>query len=359
MNNKNLSVDLQTWFHQFKRELPFRKNKDPYRIWISEVMLQQTRVNSMLDHYRAFLSEFPTLADLASGKEEKVLSLWKGLGYYNRDKNLHRGAKYIMENFNGLFPSDSKELQKVPGIGPYTSNAILSIAFSLPYAVLDGNVKRVLSILFAFSGEIDSSSNEKILQGYADELLDTKFPGNHNEAIMELGASICRPKDPDCTICPISTYCIAFQKKRVGEFPKTKLPIEKIPLKFHFYLIFNESSEVLIYEDPEKRFFPKFKTPPFLISGENLSKSYTSLNHEMSELINHLPEAKEIYAGKHSITKHSIHLFFSIHKVKEKDIKKMLNIEFITLNSLPNRFPSSIVSKILKNPFLKSYNFKF
>ncbi|HEX3352452.1 MAG TPA: A/G-specific adenine glycosylase [Terriglobales bacterium] len=192
---------LLAWYDRSARDLPWRHDRDPYRVWVSEVMLQQTRVAAVLDHYRVFLERFPTVQQLAAARESAVLAAWSGLGYYRRARMLHAAAKAVVTHYNGEFPSTVVELRNLPGIGRYTAAAIASIVFNLPVAVVDGNVERVL--LRAFG----DSPAEKDPWALAEELLSRTRPGDFNQAMMELGATVCLPRQPRCAICPVFELC--------------------------------------------------------------------------------------------------------------------------------------------------------
>ncbi len=206
---RNLHRRLLGWFEKRKRDLPWRRTRDPYRIWLSEVMLQQTRVAAVLPYYERFLARFPGIESLASAPEREVLRIWSGLGYYSRARNLHRAAKEIVSRFGGEFPSEPKDALSLPGIGPYTAAAVLSIAYGEAHAVLDGNVARVLARLGAMRGDLRAPARWRDLQREAQRLLDAKHPGDWNQAMMELGATVCTPRSPDCASCPLAKRCRA------------------------------------------------------------------------------------------------------------------------------------------------------
>ena len=212
---KQFQVSLVRWYDEKKRNLPWRKTNDPYLIWLSEVILQQTRVDQGLAYYLNFQRSFPTIKNLAEASEMEVLNLWKGLGYYSRARNLHKTAKIVVENYQGNFPSTYDEILKLKGVGPYTAAAISSFAFNEPKAVLDGNVFRVLSRLFGIATPIDSNQGKKEYQALAEELLDKENPAKYNQAIMEFGAMQCVPANPKCDICPLDFMCEAKAKKSV------------------------------------------------------------------------------------------------------------------------------------------------
>ena len=200
---------LLGWFRQYKRDLPWRRTKDPYRIWLSEIMLQQTRVAAAIPYFERFLERFPDVHALAAAPQEEVLRLWSGLGYYSRARNLQRAAQEIVAKHGGVFPRGEKDALALPGIGSYTAAAILSIAYGAKHAVLDGNVARVLARIFAVQGDLRDARRWQALQESASALLDTKSPGDWNQAMMELGATLCTPQSPQCLLCPVTQFCEA------------------------------------------------------------------------------------------------------------------------------------------------------
>jgi A/G-specific adenine glycosylase len=216
-NAASIRRAILAWYTRSKRDLPWRHTTDPYAIWISEVMLQQTRVAAVLPYYQRFLKRFPAVQDLARAREEDVLAKWSGLGYYSRARNLRKAAIKITEA--GAFPSGYEGIRALPGIGNYTAAAVASIAFKLPHAAIDGNALRVLSRLVGEPGDIGARSTRDRLEAVADRLLDRKRPGDFNQAVMELGATICLPKLPDCVKCPVSKECVAFQTGTQNRYP--------------------------------------------------------------------------------------------------------------------------------------------
>ena len=210
---------LRRWFETHHRQLPWRDTKNPYYIWISEVMLQQTQVKKILEYYQKFVDAFPTIQDLAAADLQTVLKVWEGLGYYARARNLHKAAKVVVEEMNGEVPADYQRFRQLPGVGPYIAAAVQSIAFNGAYAVVDGNVKRVLARLALIDAPVNQSTSTKIFQEHADLRLDHEMPGNFNQAMMELGATICRPTSPTCLVCPVNDFCEAFQTAQQHKFP--------------------------------------------------------------------------------------------------------------------------------------------
>ena len=211
---------LLGWYRRNRRALPWRKSKDPYRIWVSEVMLQQTTVKAVVPHYEAFLERYPTLASLAGASEDAVLGLWSGLGYYHRARNLLRGARHVVAHHAGRFPKSLEAALAVPGVGLYTGSAILSIAYGVPLPVVDGNVRRVLARLEALSGAGWKSDGP--YYNRAEILLDREHPGDWNQALMELGASLCTPKKPACPACPVRSHCQALARGLVDRLPEAR-----------------------------------------------------------------------------------------------------------------------------------------
>ena len=255
------------WYLQNKRDLPWRNTKNPYFIWLSEIILQQTRVNQGLDYYTKFITSFPTIFDLANASEESVLKLWQGLGYYSRARNLHYSAKYIVTELNGNFPGCYNELIKLKGVGDYTASAIASICFNEPTAVVDGNVYRVLARYFGLSTSINSTKGIKEFKQLSQLLQDPEKPDIHNQAIMEFGAVQCKPQKPDCNVCPLNTSCIALQKNQVDSFPVKEKKNAVKKRFFNYLVICDVDGRVLLRQRRNKDIwqglyeFPLIETP--------------------------------------------------------------------------------------------------
>lgn len=219
------------------RQMPWKGEKDPYLIWLSEIILQQTRVDQGLGYYERFVSKYPTVKLLAKAKEKEVLKLWEGLGYYNRCRNLISTAKIIATVYQGRFPPSYKQILELAGIGPYTAAAIASFAFALPYAVLDGNVQRVLARYFGISASFQSVAGKNLYQSLAQALLYKKDPAIYNQAIMDFGAVVCKPKNPFCESCPFSKNCQAFQHNWVGSLPVVPKPAPRKIRWFYYFIV--------------------------------------------------------------------------------------------------------------------------
>jgi len=266
----HFSNTLIQWYLQNKRELPWRKTKNIYQIWLSEIILQQTRVNQGLKYYEDFITTFPTIFDLAEADENRVLKLWQGLGYYSRARNLHFSAKYIVKELNGEFPENYEGLIKLKGVGDYTASAIASICFDEPTAVVDGNVYRLLSRYFGLKTPINSSIGIKEFKELAQQLIDKKQPGLFNQAIMEFGAVQCKPQNPDCNICPLNMSCFALQKQIVSSLPvkNNKIIIKK---RFLNYLVITcQNNNTLIRQRTSKGIWQGLYEFPLVESQQNI-----------------------------------------------------------------------------------------
>lgn len=214
--------DLLAWFERRQRQLPWRENRDPYRVWVSEIMLQQTRVDTVIPYYNRFMERFPSLADLAEADLEDVYKLWEGLGYYSRARNLHCAVQEVKEIYGGIVPDCPEEIHKLKGVGPYTAGAILSIAYGLPEPAVDGNVMRVLSRIFLIREDIGKAKSRKLFEDLVRKIISRRNPSFFNQALMELGALVCSPKSPKCQVCPVSAYCQAREAGVQEELPVKK-----------------------------------------------------------------------------------------------------------------------------------------
>jgi len=244
----HISNTLIYWYLQNKRDLPWRKTKNAYHIWLSEIILQQTRVNQGLEYYTIFVATFPTIFDLAKADEKTILKLWQGLGYYSRARNLHYSAKYIVNELKGEFPKNYTDLLKLKGVGDYTASAIASICYNEPTAVVDGNVYRVLARYFGINIAINSNEGINYFKQLAQQLIDKKQPGTFNQAIMEFGAIQCKPQNPNCTICPLNSGCVALQKEIIKILP---VKIKKVTIKkryFNYMIVTNQENKTILQQ---------------------------------------------------------------------------------------------------------------
>ena len=261
---------LNHWYSNNKRELPWRQTTNPYFIWLSEIILQQTQVNQGLPYYMSFIEEFPTVFDLAKADESKVLKLWQGLGYYSRARNLHHTAKYIVEDLDGEFPDNYKDLLKLKGIGDYTASAIASICYNEASAVVDGNVYRVLSRYFGIETPINTTKGFKEFKLLAQKLMDTINPADYNQAIMEFGAVQCKPQNPFCENCPFQTSCVAFEKKIINELPVKKKLLKASKKHFNFLVILSKNQQTILEKRKGKGIWQNLYQFPLIDSKEEL-----------------------------------------------------------------------------------------
>lgn len=237
-----------TWYQQNKRDLPWRQTKEPYKVWLSEIILQQTRVAQGLPYYEKFVNSYPTINDLAAADEQDVLKLWQGLGYYSRARNLHFTAKYISEDLDGKFPTTYNDLLKLKGVGDYTASAIASFCYNEVKATVDGNVFRVLARYFGVEISINTSLAKKHFIELAQELIDPKRPALFNQAIMEFGALQCAPKTPNCSSCPLNDSCIALQKNQVYILPKKEKKLKITKRYFNFLVLETSNQETILQQ---------------------------------------------------------------------------------------------------------------
>ena len=242
----NFSNQLISWYLHNKRNLPWRATVNPYKIWLSEIILQQTRVDQGIEYYYKFVENFPTVKALASASEEQILKLWQGLGYYSRARNLHFSAKYVMNELNGEFPKTYNELIKLKGVGDYTASAVASICFNEATAVVDGNVYRVLARYFGIGTPINSTKGIKEFKQLAQQLLDTEDSGTHNQAIMEFGALMCKPQNPTCSNCLLNDSCVALSEKRVNQLPVKENKVKIIKRYFNYIVVETEDNKTKI-----------------------------------------------------------------------------------------------------------------
>jgi A/G-specific adenine glycosylase len=306
---------IQEWYRLNQRDLPWRHTNDPYKIWLSEVILQQTRVDQGLNYYLKFTTQFPTVFDLAKAAEDEVLNLWQGLGYYSRARNLHASAKQVVADFGGVFPTNFEGIKSLKGVGDYTASAIASICYGLPHAVVDGNVYRVLSRYLEISTPIDSTQGKKDFAEIAGEFLDVQNPGDHNQALMEIGALICLPKNPSCQNCPLVGSCAAYRSKTQLSFP-VKAKRTKVVKRYLNYLVLFNGKNTVIQKRVGKGIWQGLYDFPF-IEKEKLN------GLELSELNQYEPvEIIQDGQFKHILSHQELYVSFWIVKVVKFDLNE-------------------------------------
>lgn len=317
MDKRYFSEKIVKWYQINKRHLPWRQMCDPYKIWLSEIILQQTRVNQGLPYYQRFVNTYPTIKELADASEQEVLRLWQGLGYYSRARNLHRCAKSIVSEHNAQFPTTYNELLKLPGIGDYTAAAIASLAYKEPVAVVDGNVFRVLSRIFGIDSAINSPEGKKIFTQQANELIDHQQPDLHNQAVMEFGAMFCTPKNPKCEACVFQKTCFAFANKLQHELP-VKIKGKPGRKRYFYYVVLQKADSLLMRQRKEKDIWQGL-FDFYLIEKTKPVKTDLILQEEdFKKLVNNPVEVTISKNYKHILTHQTIFSTFIIVKNKMK-----------------------------------------
>ncbi len=333
------------------RKMPWKEEKDPYKIWLSEIILQQTRVQQGWEYYLRFIKRFPTILKLAKAKQDEVFKLWEGLGYYSRCRNLHFTAQYITNNLNGKFPTSYNDIVQLKGVGPYTASAIASFAFNLPYAVVDGNVNRVLSRYFGIETAIDSTEGKKYFTNLAQQLLDKKKPGLYNQAIMDFGATVCKPQLPLCIECPLQIHCKAYKTSKVLELPVKEKKIVKKNRWFHFFVI-KKQDFVFIKRREAKDIWQHLYEfvlieRPHKINAEELLES-TAFKAILPSAVKLIAISQEY---KQQLTHQTIHASFLLLELTGKK-------EPIGYEKLPIKELSSIAFPKLLNNYIKDMAWK-
>lgn len=276
---------IHQWYSLFKRNLPWRDTRDPYFIWLSEIILQQTRIEQGLAYYQKFTETFPTITDLANASEDQILKLWQGLGYYSRARNLHFTARYIREHYKGEFPQQHHLILSLKGVGEYTAAAIASISFHQAYPAIDGNVFRVLSRFFGISEPIDTSIGKKTFSAIAKELIKGTDPGMHNQALMEFGALQCTPQKPGCLNCPLQDLCYAFSANKIAELP-VKLKKTKQRDRYFNYLVFSDGDKTWLRKRTGKDIWENLFEFPMIETSEAISIDTLLSMPEVIQLVN-------------------------------------------------------------------------
>jgi len=311
---ESFQEDFLTWYRKNLRNLPWRADLNPYRIWISEIMLQQTRVETVIGYFYRFMEKYPTIEDLANAHEDELLKIWEGLGYYSRARNLQIAAQEIVENYGGKMPQTPEEISKLKGIGPYTTGAISSIAFNLPEPAIDGNVMRVVSRLFEIDADIAKASSRKVFDKYMREIISFEAPGDFNQALMDLGSSICTPTSPKCEECPIKEYCASFTKGTMLNFPVKSKKTKQKPLYFISFAAKNAQGEYYLEKRSATGLLANMWTFPMLeltkeeyenIELEKLAKPKALENHvfatkssgEVTHIFSHLKWHIQVFTG--------------------------------------------------------------
>lgn len=280
---KEFAYQLNRWYQADHRDLPFRRLKDPYSIWVSEIMAQQTRIESMLPYYERWINKWPTLESLAKADIEEVLHLWQGLGYYNRARKLHEGAKLICEKYQGVFPNTTEKLLSIPGIGPYTAGAIMSICYNEKVPAVDGNVQRVISRIDMISEDVSSSKTNKLIHERVFNLMEE--PCLFTQALMELGARICTPKNSDCSACPVCAFCKAYAHQTQENYPVKKPKKKPLECLLYTYVIVCDRHVLLSTDDSDGLMKGLLRLPQFHVPLSIDAEKLTDAQHVFSHRI--------------------------------------------------------------------------
>lgn len=340
---------LTYWYSNNKRDLPWRNTQNPYHIWLSEIILQQTQVKQGLPYYDAFIKQYPTVFDLANASEEEVLKLWQGLGYYSRARNLHTTAKHVAFELNGHFPNNYKDLLKLKGVGDYTASAIASIAFNEVAAVVDGNVYRVLSRYFGIKTPINSTDGIKEFKKLASNLIDKEQPAKFNQAIMEFGATQCKPKNPNCTVCPLNDSCIALQKDMI-EFLPVKLKKTTVKTRFFNFLVcIDNNKNTFLEKRTSKGIWQNLYQFPLIESNKSLSSEEFHLLNTEDSVLNNLKFDYSLYNTEDKVHKLSHqHLYTKFWIIETKELPN---------NSIAIKEIKNYPVPVLISSFIDAFNF--
>jgi A/G-specific adenine glycosylase len=329
------------WYKKHQRDLPWRNTSNPYFIWLSEIILQQTRVDQGMPYYYKFIESFPTIQELANASQDEVLRLWQGLGYYSRGRNLHATAQQVVNNYDGNFPTAFNDLIKLKGIGNYTASAISSFCANENKAVVDGNVYRVLSRYFGIESDISLINTQKEFQNLASQLLNKKNPGLHNQAIMEFGAMQCVPKNPNCSICPLINNCFAFANKKISLLPYKSKKL-KIKARYFNYIVLRKSNDTFISRRKAGDIWEGLYEFPLIETQLNLEENEL-LNSEALRLIlnnEHYEIASISKQYKHQLTHQTIYCKF--YEIKIKRNPNEMGLESVKWNAL-DKYPKPIL----------------
>lgn len=285
MNIQQFQKDLINWYLANKRDLPWRKNSDAYRVWVSEIMLQQTRVDTVIPYFNRFMEWFPSIEVFANADEEQILKAWEGLGYYSRVRNLQTAARDVVENHMSIVPPSVDDLLKLKGVGTYTAGAVASIAYQIPVPAVDGNVMRVYSRLFTIYDDIALPATKRIFERKVGETIAEDDPSSFNQGLMELGALICTPKNPKCSTCPVQTHCTAFEQDVVEELPVKTRKVKVKNVYLVSAIIQNESGEILIQKRPAKGLLASLWEMPTIEVQNDIFQSETVVEEQLADTI--------------------------------------------------------------------------
>jgi len=344
LDNIFFAESLIRWYSVNKRNLPWRSTNDPYKIWLSEVILQQTRVEQGLPYYEKFIHKYPNIKTLALADIQDVLKLWEGLGYYSRAKNLHRCANKVVDSHNGIFPNSYNALLTLPGIGPYSAAAIASFAFKEAAAVLDGNVYRVISRVFGVKDDISHSRTAKKFTLLANELLDTSQPDNYNQAIMEFGALHCKPHNPLCENCTLADMCYAFEHNAQQQLPVKSKKV-KVSTKHFSYIVFVKENRIAMKKRNDSGIWKGLYDFHLISSAQKMDEesALASLNLDSSKML--VEDISKEY--KHILTHQRIYATFYKIKLQDETLMEDTSLTYYNIDEVHNLPKPVLISKYL------------
>ncbi|MGP4042559.1 A/G-specific adenine glycosylase [Gracilibacillus sp. D59] len=333
INIPQFQEDLIIWFKNEQRQLPWRENQDPYRVWVSEIMLQQTKVDTVIPYFQNFMDHFPTLTALANADEQKVLKAWEGLGYYSRARNLQTAVREVVEQYDAKVPDDPKQLGNLKGVGPYTKGAILSIAFDKAEPAVDGNVMRVLSRILRIEEDIAKPKTRKTFEAAVRELISEENPSAFNQGLMELGALVCTPKKPSCLLCPVQEHCIAYRDGVEQTLPIKKKKIKQSSHTYFALVIQDDAGNYLLEQRPEQGLLAQLWQFPMVKKNEVDEKHLSAYIQEKFQTevadINDLEPVKHVFSHltwfldvKHVTVKGEITLPTHMEQISKNEIKQ-------------------------------------
>jgi A/G-specific adenine glycosylase len=351
--NMDFGSEIIRWYKVNKRDLPWRNVRNPYLIWLSEVILQQTRVDQGLAYYHRFVHNYPTIQSLALAKEDEVLKLWQGLGYYSRARNLHSTAKEIVKRYGGKFPEEYDQVRSLKGIGEYTTGAILSFAFHKKFPVVDGNVYRLLSRYFGIKTPVNSTKAKKEFYQIASELIENHHPADFNQAVMEFGSRQCKPKNPECSVCPLNTTCFAFKYKSVGKLP-FKNAKSKIKKRYFNYLVVQQQEKIFLNKRNGKDIWKNLYDFPSIETSKRTSEKkimesagWKNLFGKNKIVIHSVSSEK-----KHQLSHQTIHAkFYRVNLSSGVKIKPRQKFTAVSFDSLEKYAVPRLIELYLENEF--------
>lgn len=350
---KGFQDDLLSWFEAEQRELPWRKDKDPYKVWVSEIMLQQTRVDTVIPYFHRFIEQFPTIKDLSEADEERVLKAWEGLGYYSRARNLQSAVREVHEKYGGKVPDNPKEISALKGVGPYTAGAILSIAYGIPEPAVDGNVMRVLSRILSIWEDIAKPSSRKTFEAAVRKLISHENPSYFNQGLMELGALICTPASPSCLLCPVREHCTAFYEGTQQELPVKTRTKKQRNVQLAAAVLEDDQGRILIHKRPAKGLLANLWEFPMM----EINLAYVSEKEQMKNALNTQHGAEIEIDGMTGQIEHVFsHLTWNInvYKGRIKSLKKEeTDLKLVSIDEM-KEYPFPVSHQKMFKQFLDS-----